>query len=238
MDFVTRDEWLSEKLSRPAYVWTAPADADPTACPVLDEPGCFITCKLPVADVGRARSLTAAGFFVVDTALSFDADLLYSGGSSIKSRYAAENDAEAVELIAATSFIYSRFHLDPLLDTAVAHRMKGEWAANYFIGQRGDGMVVAEIEGRVVAFLLLLRAADGRAVIDLIGTDASAQRKGAARSMIDFAQFNGFGNRSREDSGWIVGTQAANAPSCRFYESLGFRLSHASYVLHYHGPRS
>ncbi len=33
----------------------------------------------------------------------------------------------------------------------------------------------------------------------------------------------------------VVGTQAANTPSVRLYEGLGFRLTSAQLVLHHHG---
>ena len=39
----------------------------------------------------------------------------------------------------------------------------------------------------------------------------------------------------RRPRGLRVGTQAANTPSVRLYESLGFRLSQAQFVLHHHG---
>jgi hypothetical protein len=39
----------------------------------------------------------------------------------------------------------------------------------------------------------------------------------------------------RRPEGFRVGTQAANAPSVRLYESLGFRFRDAQFVLHHHG---
>ena len=55
-------------------------------------------------------------------------------------------------------------------------------------------------------------------------------RGGAGRAMIGFASANCDCAGSA-----VVGTQVANIPSVRLYETLGFRLTAARYVFHYHG---
>ena len=119
----------------------------------------------------------------------------------------------------------------------IANAIKSEWAANYFCGKRGDGMVVAEQDRQVVGFVQLLWHADECLVIDLIGVDSPHQGEGIGRDMIGYAFHHGIGD-DRRPSRIRVGTQAANTPSVRLYESLGFRLITAQYVLHYHSRRS
>lgn len=117
---------------------------------------------------------------------------------------------------------------------ATADAIKRAWAGNFFEGRRGDGMLVAEHEGRLAGFLQLLWGNDACLVIDLIGVDPAFQGRGIGRGMILHAARHGTGcgpvPRSMQ-----VGTQAANTPSVRLYESLGFRLASAQHVLHYHG---
>lgn len=71
-------------------------------------------------------------------------------------------------------------------------------------------------------------------VIDLIAVAPQVARQGLAQEMIAFIAANGTGDGHRP-SGLRVGTQAANTPSVRLYESLGFRLVKAQFVLHHHG---
>lgn len=52
--------------------------------------------------------------------------------------------------------------------------------------------------------------------------------------MVAYAARHGTGDGRRAE-GYGVGTQAANVAAVRLYESLGFRLSQASFVLHHHG---
>jgi ribosomal protein S18 acetylase RimI-like enzyme len=142
-------------------------------------------------------------------------------------------DCAAVRKVAEASFRFSRFHLDPKIPNDVADRIKGDWAENYFRGARGDGMVVAELDGEVAGFLQLLWSGP-KLVIDLIAVAPHAARRGLARGMISFAWTKGTGDE-RGPSSMLVGTQAVNIPSCRLYEGLGFRLSAASIVMHHHG---
>ena len=180
-------------------------------------------------------TLTDAGFRVVDTALTFDGAI--SGASGRRVRFARPEDRAKVARIAGSVFRYSRFHLDPLVPAGVADAIKSSWAGNYFDGKRGDGMVVAEEDGKVIGFLQLLRAPQDRLIIDLIGVDPARQGHGLGREMILHGARHGIGD-SWIPARIIVGTQAANTPSVRLYESLGLRLSSAQYVAHHHGQRT
>ena len=66
-------------------------------------------------------------------------------------------------------------------------------------------------------------------VIDLIAVDKEQRRKNVASDMIAFATINRSGARSIR-----VGTQVVNLPSMALYEKLGFQISDAVYVFHYH----
>lgn len=235
-----RDAWLEALLGRPTFSVVPGADARDVRA-ALPNPPVFVSAKLPIADMAQSFALQDIGFRVVDTALTFacagplalphasDADETRRG---ICVRYACSDDAQPVCAVGGSAFRYSRFHLDPLLPDDKAHAVKAAWAANYFRGARGDGMIVAESDGRVIGFLQLIKAADGYLVIDLIAVDENAARRGAASAMISFAGRHGLDQVA--PPGFRVGTQAANIPSCRLYESLGFRLQAATQVLHYH----
>lgn len=140
-------------------------------------------------------------------------------------RPAEPDDALSVKALAAEAFVFDRFHRDPQIGHGPASRLKAEWAGNFFSGRRGDRMVVAEDQEGVCGFLQLIDA-DHDTVIDLIAVNGRCRGKGVARSMIALAAKNASAMR--------VGTQIANLPSLALYETLGFRMTAASYVLHLH----
>lgn len=225
------DPWLTGMMSRTAWRVERGVDGEPLSRLHVSEP-VFAYAKVPAADIAAVWRLADAGFRVVDTAISFDGRITGAAVDGI--RFAAPEDRESVAHIAATAFRYSRFHLDPFVPRAVADAIKSTWAMNYFEGKRGDGMVVAERDGHVVGFLQLLWASPDRLVIDLIGVEPEYQGRSIGRSMILYAALRGTGD-GRTPTAMTVGTQAANGPSIRLYESLGFRLNAAQYVMHSHG---
>lgn len=226
---VEDDAWLSALLERPALRVVPRSNTEAT----LPEGMFFATVKLPAEAVATASRLADVGFRVVDTALTFAvAASAIPADHGAELRMAAPSDRAAVAVIARDGFRFSRFHLDPHIPTSVAGRIKGAWADNFFAGRRGDAMIVASDEGVVVGFLQLLRPANDRLVIDLIAVKAGSRGRGLARAMIGHAA------RTMSTAQLVVGTQAANVPSVRLYEGLGFRLTGAQLVLHHHGDNN
>jgi len=226
------DRWLAEIIGRPAYTLrsTASEGVEPSqALARLRKEGGFATAKIPASDVSAANRLVDAGFRVVDTALSF-ARTADAAPMNASVREAMPHDSDRVRAIAARAFSYSRFHLDPRFPNELANRIKKEWAGNFFGGQRGDAMLIAQIDGVPAGFCqLLLRGAD--AIIDLIAVDPGHVRGGLARKMVESVPACA-AKRGLRTTRIVVGTQAANTPSVNLYESCGFRLSAATLVLH------
>jgi ribosomal protein S18 acetylase RimI-like enzyme len=230
-----KDDWLSGQLG---YT-TGRLDVNPQAGftetdlePLLSDsgPDVFVYCKIPCTNLETVHRLEHTGFRVVETALTLERSVTTGNNISQGIRFVRDNDADGVTGIAAAGFSFSRFHLDPLIPKATADRIKAAWAANFFLGKRGQAMVVAEHDGKLCGFNLLLHQ-DQTLVIDLIAVAPTMRRQRMAAAMIEFAQHRLSGFRFIQ-----AGTQAVNLPALRLYESLGFRTMQAHYVLHYHGP--
>jgi ribosomal protein S18 acetylase RimI-like enzyme len=190
----------------------------------------FIDVKIPVDQIEPLMVLQNLGFRIIDT----NVQLLKTAGEmrlgGYKCRFASEHDYDSVCEIAGSSFTKSRFHLDPLISKETADLVKKEWAGNFFKGLRGKWMVLAEVKGKVVGFLQLLKRSDSAIVIDLIAIEPNMQGRGIAGSMISFAN-----SECLETPGEIiVGTQISNIQSLAFYVKHGFRIISADYVLHLH----
>jgi len=227
------DLWLSGVLGRPALRLIRTDQPTSDWKGRLASEDLFVTARLPVKQVAEAGLLQDCGFRTIDAALTLEAGQIVGPSADSRVRFARIEDRTAVTSIAGHCFVYSRFHLDPVIPKSLAHQLKAAWASSYFAGKRGDGMVVAEHNGGVGGFLQLIWVGNVL-VIDLIAVAPQAVRQGLARAMIGFAAAHGTGN-ARCPISMRVGTQAANVPSVRLYESLGFRLTEACFVLHHHG---
>jgi ribosomal protein S18 acetylase RimI-like enzyme len=173
---------------------------------------------------------------VVDVHLMFGfaSSPLYSpAGEAVKVREAIDSDRDKVLSIASSSFVYSRFHLDPQIPKLVADKIKRAWVDNYFSGKRGERLFVASIGPKVVGFLAVLKSSQsGQTIraIDLVAVDKNYWKKGCGEQLVRHFISEGMRNKWRMS----VGTQAANVPSIRLYEKCGFRLRESKYVLHAH----
>jgi len=243
------DTWLTEVFGYQVFKLSLPGDAplqplshisiqDMVRASPAEQ--AFFFAKAPMDRVDQVRTLSAAGFIVVDTNIVLrrapEVLPLDRETDTVKVRDVQPQDHDAILRIAESSFVYSRFHLDSRIGASTANRVKREWVNSYFTAKRGDRLLVAEIDGRAVGFLAVLAAVeDGlpAGVIDLIAVSRSHQRCGVGRALVRSFITDSFGRFQL----LIVGTQAANEPSIRLYESCGFRFRRATYVLHAHAAR-
>jgi GNAT superfamily N-acetyltransferase len=222
------DRWLAEIVGTPAFRADA-SDADAVREHLAGR-NAFYFAKVDTADVAATKALLGLGFFVADVNVTF---AVAPGGLARKPSAVAVGQVpagrgEAVMNVARDSFRFTRFHLDPLITKAVADAVKKEWVRNYVDGKRGDHLFVATQAGEPVGFLAALKTKES-AIIDLVGVHPSAQRGGVGRALIQ-----AFADHYADLPELIVGTQVANVPSIRLYESMGFRLKWSQYVLHLH----
>ena len=202
---------------------------------------CFISAKLSTSDLESIRIVESIGFNLIDTNVRFQKclgesykELHLSSGYSI--RLTKDEDQNCIGSVAQNSFVYSRFHVDPLVDNHKADLIKRKWVENFYLGQRGDYMIVACFKSKPIGFAQIICRND-TLIIDLIAVDSAHHGKGLASSMITFAESLAL-DHSPATKMLVVGTQLANRPSISFYEKLGFRLCHAEYIFHYHSNKA
>lgn len=226
------DVWLTETLGVAAFSLRAVPVTAPLLRSALEALGsnAFIFAKVPTADVARVAVLEACGFNVVDTqvTLQYWEDAV-AAAYAAPVRVATPEDRAAVGDIAAGCFRYSRFHLDPEIDSEAANRVKRRWAENCVVGARGKEVLVASLGGETAGFLAVVLSGEA-AFIDLIGVEPRMQGKGIGSALV-----RAFVCRWRSKAkGLRVGTQISNAPSLRLYQRCGFWFQDAQYVLHAH----
>lgn len=198
--------------------------------------GAFVWTKVPSEMPERIDGLLRSGFRLITTEVQLEHRIggavrppsLEHSGSRISVRSAQPADRRSVCDIAATAFTEDRFHRDPKVGADAATRIKVAWVENFFKGQRGDRMLLAEgSDGSVAGFVQLLDLPDAT-VIDLIAVAPSAQGNGMGRALTA-AVLDDSLERSREVR---VGTQLTNTRSLQLYTQFGFSIVASSHVLH------
>jgi ribosomal protein S18 acetylase RimI-like enzyme len=247
---IGNDSWLSEIFEYPVFKIDAGGLADPPSDDTRElrelvsdhqraQDKAFYYAKVDTKQVDVARALSSAGLYVVDVNVTFSIE---APSSSQNRAVDLPQDVVVHEIqpaeekatldIAGSCFRYSRFHLDPLVSTQIANRIKRDWIFNYIKGKRGDRLFVALTDGRPAGFLAAIATGgDGERayVIDLVGVGSGFQRRGIGQALTSF-----FISYYRNSPRLEVGTQAANIPSMRLYEKCGFGISKTQYVMHGH----
>jgi len=238
-EFIEFDPWLANVIEKPVYRLILNSmingsnriyNADFILPDSLREVSVFVYAKVPTSSLDMVKHLNNIGFYLVDTNVTLSKPINKLSGlkGSYELRFALPIDEKQVCYLAGSAFKYSRFHMDYQFSNDMANHIKEEWVRNYFIGKRGQYMVVAINKCEIVGFLQLL-CNDGILTIDLIAVDSAFHGKGIAQDMINFAE-----SSCSNTFEFRVGTQINNIQSLRLYERAGFRMTETHYVLHYH----
>ncbi|NJD22537.1 MAG: GNAT family N-acetyltransferase [Melioribacter sp.] len=196
----------------------------------------FIWAKIPTERVDSVDLLNSMNFKVVDVNVTFEINKKYvKKDQTIHSNITefSKEDETSILKIAESSFVYSRFHLDKNIPNSLADKIKRMWIKNYIDKKRGVRLLVIKYKDEPAGFLAEIESKKENksvGVIDLISIDKNFQGKGLGKYLVDY---------------WIndctdkydilrVGTQIANIPSMRLYESCGFRISNSLYIMHLH----
>ncbi len=237
---VLPDPWLASILHKPVYKFVIDEDFIRKLCQNrsneqillqdLQAKPCFMYTKVPVRAIALVAGVTSWQFQLVDTNVTLEKHIskAWDSQKGRKVRFALPEDENRTVDLGKKTFVFSRFHLDDAFSTETANHIKAEWVRNYFLEKRGEYMVVALDNEKIIGFLQLLQN-KGVLTIDLIAVDPEYQGQGVGRNMIMFAEKHCQGNHLIQ-----VGTQIANTPSICFYENLGFRMKQAQYVFHFH----
>lgn len=237
---VIEDTWLSEILGvRCGKILQGPINAENNNLGFNDLVDYqFLSARLKAEATKDFFLLQSWGFYFVETTLTFQQKIIAQRkpqklNPNILIRLARRSDYSDVHLIAERSFSLSRFHVDQNISNKKANKIKVDWACNYFKGNRGDLMLVAENKGRVVGFLQIIFSKNSDILIDLIATDPEMKQVGIGTKLISNLT-NFFDDNFSLQASIYVSTQAANFASVSLYKKMGFELSCTQHVFHFY----
>lgn len=231
MSKLIHDKWLSNLINKNAYRLN-----DISHINSLENfpRNIFIETKIRSNDQEKINIAEKLGFKLIDIGLFFFNEKfenrIYKNDNIQNIRFAKLADEKTIRKIASNSFTESRFYKDIKIKKSIASKIKEEWVANFFKGKRGDHLIVAETENKIIGFLLLIKNESNEFTIDLIAVDKNYRGKNFGTYMINFVYHNLAKGIKRIN----VGTQLTNIGAINLYSKLGYKLNHSDYIFHIH----
>ncbi len=187
--------------------------------------------------VGAAEAL---GFRLIDERVTLGRPLVgnepsgldHAGSAAVRGAVAA--DLGALESIALTAHVDSRFFADPHFDREAAATLYVAWLRNSLAGELADIVLVVEDAGTPAGYITG-RIDPGRETI-AIGLFAVAEHaRGRSLGSRLLAAFLAAANERRVATATVV-TQGANVGALRIYHAAGFRPIRSELWFHRWAP--
>ena len=145
-------------------------------------------------------------------------------------REAQKKDIPQLKKICLEDTSNSRFFNDLSLPLKFRKIYRAEWILNFFKKKRGDILIVAYKNKKIIGFILMLKKSFGLQ-IDLIVSSKNYQNKKVGTSLINYVN----NNFLKKNNIIKAGTQLDNINANRIYKKLGFiKKKDTSHVYHIH----
>jgi len=193
---------------------------------VKNEIAC-VYCRVDINDFSSIHSLESNGFRLIDVLTTFCFDFrknkIFQKLSHEKDpllnkiivRPWKEEDLDELANIAGASYIYDRFHSDPMFSKDKSDELHEKWIVNCCNGLT-DEVQVAAIDKPLGFITCKINGSKG--VIDLFGVSKDMQKKGIGAMLVN-ASLEWFKDRVDVVE---VGTQNRNIPAMKLYINAGF----------------
>jgi ribosomal protein S18 acetylase RimI-like enzyme len=191
----------------------------------------------PLSDSRTIIALSKVGWFLTDILLTFhrklenSLSLEFKRDLQIRVREAHKEDSNSISNLARKSFSISHFHSDPNFPHTLSSELYAKWSISS-LSEPFSKIFIAEDKDRICGFIMCsvksLMNKVSYGVIDLIAVDQDKQRMGIGKLLLTEA-LKWF---SSKVNSVFVGTQAANIPAVRLYETFGFKLVESEATFH------
>ena len=193
----------------------------------------FLIVHCPATAGGTVRALEDDGFRLMDTRLTFEADLRHRAVTPREStiRPLRAGEESALEAIARDAFAGypGHFHADPRLDRKACDEVYVSWARRCRDRSVADEVLVAPVEGRLAGFAALRLADPARGEL-VLGAVLSAFRGRGLYSEMTLAGMEWA--RARRAQHFTAVTHLTNLPAQRSWIHAGMLPVASSHTFH------
>ena len=199
----------------------------------------FLSTRLPEGAIAPLHAVETVGFRIIESFLTLSrktaGEILFDSGFDFHIRLARLDEMETVASIAYRAFQSFRLQVDPQIPEAHARHSRREWVRNGFKG-RAEAIYVAEIENRLVGFVLLRSKMDKENIgeIELIAVEPGFHGRGIGKALVAQA-IQYYQGKTLEIQ---VGTQAKNLQAIGLYTRMGFSVVRSEFSFHRHSNRT
>ena len=204
---------------------------------VKDEIAC-VYCRVDINDFSSIHSLESKEFRLIDVLTTFHFEF---GRNKIFQKLSDEKDPLLNEIIvrpwkernldelaniAGTSYIYDRFHSDPMFPKDKSDELYGKWIVNCCKGLT-DEVLVAASDDKPLGFITC-KVKGAKGIIDMVGVSKDMQKKRIGTMLVN-AALEWFKDRADVVD---VGTQNRNIPAMKLYINAGFMPASSKLTFH------
>ncbi|MEO8612581.1 MAG: GNAT family N-acetyltransferase [Chloroflexota bacterium] len=196
----------------------------------------FLIARCDAAELSTAQAMETQDFLLMDTLVYFARKIasapIPSTAEGISVRPVREDEAKSIGGLAARAFqdYGGHYHADSRLDRADCDAVYQSWAQRSCESRAvADGVLVAELDGKIVGFTTLKIRNPDEGEVPLYGVDPSIQGQGIGRALISGA-LRWF--EAQNVAKMLISTQVTNVASQKVWVRLGFEPSHAYYTFH------
>lgn len=192
----------------------------------------YLTVRVDIADTAAIHGLEDSGFNLVDSIQTFSLDLQAPGAGKRENghlpvRAFEKSDLDDVLMIARTSYICDRFHLDPVIGKEKADALHEAWLRNSCAGIGCDQVIVGVDRLGVTGYATCKLDKQQMGTIVMVATAARVRGQGwgLATSTEALEWF-----RANDVHVVEVGTQLRNTAAASLYRKAGFRPAGATFT--------
>ncbi len=195
----------------------------------------FLIARCPSTDLEAAQAMEREGFQLMDTLVYFSRGLeagVVEDPASPPIRSLRRGEEDRVREAAGHAFAgyLGHYHADPRLDRRQCDASYMDWAYRSSLStDEGDGVLVAELGGQIVAFATMRLNSPVESEGVLFGVTPQAQGKGLYRSLVSAGMQ---WSKARGAIRMVVSTQVTNIAVQKVWARLGFEPSKSYYTFH------
>ena len=196
----------------------------------------LLIARCCMSDLATAQAMEKNGFQLMDTLVYYTRDLtkqpVPSDSGVAHFRPILKEEEEKMISVAKASFkdYFGHYHADPRLENHQCNEVYIDWARKAFASRSADdNFLVAEIEGKIVAFGVFRMNSPDEGELFLGGVHPHAQRQGIYLSFLCRAIEWCLSKKAQRI---VISTQLNNIAVQKVLTKSGFEISRGYYTFH------
>ena len=225
VNLYNKDKWLTEQFGYDVYNIK---DLNENILNKIDNKSLRNFCYYKTNNKVNINYAKKLNLKLVEKSITFKLKIIKKYAFSQNCRLAQKKDKSYIIKLSKKSFINSRFFQDENISKKLAEKIKENWINSYFLGNRGNQIIVYEENSKIYGFILLILNKN-TLVIDLIAVDQRKRGKSVGTRLLE-SSINFFKNSKYI----IAGTQEKNIDAIKFYKKNDFFIFQKGFTLHRH----